>query len=77
MTFAQLVAQGWQAPAVADGAQAAYKMQASAQRYANTVLTLANVRPSKIRAAHRRYLRKRGLPLTPLPVSAKYRAKGR
>jgi len=76
MTFAQLCTAGWQAPKVdAGNPRANYKIETSAARYANAVLTLATDRPSKIRAAHRRYLRKRGLPLSPLPVSAKYRAK--
>jgi hypothetical protein len=84
MTLAQILANGWQMPTWkidANGmplnpAAATYKINASIARF--TALTeMAVARRSKIRAAHRRWLRKTGQPLSPLPPSSKYRAKGR
>jgi len=71
MTFAQLCTNGWQAPK----SENPYKIRASAQRYAKTVIHCGTDRLRNIRAAHRRHLRRIGMPLAPLPVTAKYRAK--
>lgn len=57
-------------------AKVAHLLQASAARYALLPWVL-EARASNLRAAGRRYRRKVGLPLAPLPVASKYRAKGR
>lgn len=75
MTLAQILVKGWQQPRVELGTvRAAYKIETSVARFV-ALTELAVTRRSKIRAAHRRWLRKTGQPLTPLPVHCKYRAK--
>lgn len=80
MTLAQVLQQGWQAPAITttstDHAKVCYKIDHSVARFV-ALTDLFTVRRSKIRAAHRRYLRKIGMPLAPLPKASKYRTKGR
>lgn len=86
MTLGTILANGWQAPKVVelypqvpfgtDVAKATYKYNASLARFLR-LTEMAVARRSKIRAAHRRYLRKIGMPLAPLPFASKYRAKGR
>jgi hypothetical protein len=62
-TYANVIDNGWQAP----------KVRANC-----TDLHWAMVaRRSNLRAAHRRYLRRRGMPLAPLAAASKYRTKGR
>src|SRR6185295_17676209 len=59
-----------------DIAAATYRYNASLARFLR-LTEMAVARRSKIRAAHRRYLRRIGMPLAPLPKGSKYRAKGR
>lgn len=86
MTLGTVLAQGWQAPSglaqfpqVPAGmgiAQATYKYNASLARFLR-LTEMAVARRSKIRAAHRKWLRQAGMPLAPLPRASKYRTKGR
>ena len=86
MTLGTVLARGWQAPSSLaaypqvpvgmDIAAATYRYNASLARFLR-LTEMAVARRSKIRAAHRRYLRRIGMPLAPLPKGSKYRAKGR
>ena len=80
MTLGTVLARGWQAPAAPmvgpDFAKATYRYNASLARFLR-LTEMAVARRGKIRAAHRRYLRKIGMPLAPLPYAGKYRAKTR
>lgn len=57
-------------------AKVAYALQSSQARYALLPFVLL-ARASNLRAAARRYRRKIGMPLAPLPFASKYRTKGR
>lgn len=77
MEITKVLALGHTAPKVqGNTAKVAYRVQASAARYALLPWVL-EARACNLRAAARRYRRKAGLPLSPLPFASKYRAKGR
>jgi hypothetical protein len=78
-TYAMVIDNGWQAPkvrATCTEVHAAYTAMRSAQRYSDLHWAMV-ARRSNLRAAHRRYLRRRGMPLAPLAAASKYRTKGR
>lgn len=79
MTYANLTQQGvtyGKLRAKATEVEAAYRLLATAKRWESLHWAMV-ARVSNLRAAHRRYLRKRGMPLAPLAATSKYRTKGR
>lgn len=73
MTLIAVLNKGWQAPKASNvHAKDVYRYNTSVARFC-ALAQMLHTRKVDIRAAHRRSLRKAGLPLT--PVVNKYRAK--